>query len=306
MDKDVEEWLTDAQMMAIWHDRDVANGMMDWARAQTDEIRARAHPKIPHVEKARQYKVQVEDKFIKTMEDVVQQGMKMGFNAEGSAGEDIVRSKLARSASIFGGNGPTAGAKSAVPTEKRALSPGEEDDESGDDLPAEKKRRDRLKDFKEQEAERAKKAEDRERQKDEKSAARKLEAQQAKEDRQAQAKTPAGRAKVWLSGLQEHILTCETEMQRCKATDSPLPGALSEEYAGMWQGKITAFKRARGTIEQALNGNKQVKDFEGSISKAEGAVKSFKSDIQRYRMLYKSYAKSKNKNSATAGDDDDE
>ena len=95
-------------------------------------------------------------------------------------------------------------------------------------------------------------------------------------------------------------------MQRCKATDSPLPGALSKEYAGMWQGKITAFKRARGTIEQALNGNKQVKDFEGSISKAEGAAKSFNSDIQRYRMLYKSHAKAKNKNSATAGDDDDE
>lgn len=189
MYNDVEGWPTNAQMVAIWHGREVVNGMVGWARAQTDEIRARSHPKIPHVEEARQYNVQVEDKFTKTMEDVVQHGMKMGFNAEGSAGEDIVRSTLARSASIFGGNGPTAGAKSAVPPGKRALSPPGGADESDDDLPAEKKRRDRLKDFKKHEAERAKKAEDRERPKEEKSAARKLEAQQAKEDRQAQAKT---------------------------------------------------------------------------------------------------------------------
>ena len=296
--EDVEAWLTRAQMAEIWKDDAVITAMQEWAEAQQDEVRVRAHPKIPHVAAARQWKVQVSEQYQKRMESVVDQHMQLSFGAEGPAGEDVVRNMLARSNAAHGRGGalpatsPSPGLNATINApQKRPSSAVSIEDIDDDALPDEKKRRERLDRFKRQEEERAARAAHKAVDKEKAIAQRKQDAQAAKEARQAQAKTPEGRAKVWLNGLQDHINKCEAELKACKCSKCPPPGCLSKEYSAMWASRILSFKRARTTIEQVLNGHKENRDMKDVIAKAEDNVKSFKTDYQRYKTLFRSYDK---------------
>ena len=314
IEEDSEAWLTDGEMMQIWHDRDIVDALKEWAGQQTDQVRVRAHPEIPHVQKAQQFKVQIEERFKKMTEDVARQGMRTTFDADSPGGEDIVRNTLARSNAAFGNSGLPAQAAPALeagtaaqgitPQKRPAAAAEEAVEPTGGEHPEERKRRERPERFHQQETERAARAEKAKERKDQTAEARRIQIQRAKEDRQAHAKTPEGRAKVWLSGLQDHITKCEAEQKLRKAQDCPLPDGLAKEYAATWQSKIQSFKKARSTIEQVLKGTKEVKDFAGSIDKAETNVKSFKADMQRYKTLFRSYEKKKT-NSEAEDDEDD-
>ena len=120
---------------------------------------------------------------------------------------------------------------------------------------------------------------------------KRIEAQRQKEQRQEEAKTPEGRARSWLQGLQEHISKCDNEVTYCKADDCPLPAGLAKEYAAQWQSKCNSFKRARTMIEGVLKGTKDSKNFAKVVGTAENNVKDFKSDLQRYKVLCRSYEK---------------
>ena len=105
MEEEKEAWLTDAQMMQIFHDRVVVDEMKGWAMVQTDKVRVRAHPKIPHCEEARQYKCQISSEELTRTSDVVKKGIRMQFDLEGEAGKSVVRQRLTRDQSVFKSQG---------------------------------------------------------------------------------------------------------------------------------------------------------------------------------------------------------
>ena len=77
----------------------------------------------------------------------------------------------------------------------------------------------------------------------------------------------------------------------------------------MWTAKLTSFRKARSLIESVLKGSRQVPDFAKVVQKAEAGVKEFKTDHQRYKVLWRSYErklanKSGPNTTATEGDDD--
>ena len=52
-----EAWLTDGEMMQVWHDREVVDALKQWCQDQegSESPKIRAHPRIPHIQAARQY-----------------------------------------------------------------------------------------------------------------------------------------------------------------------------------------------------------------------------------------------------------
>ena len=59
--------------------------------------------------------------------------------------------------------------------------------------------------------------------------------------------------------------------------------------------KTAHFTRARAASEKLLNGNDPGARFEEKVATAEADVKAFKTDLQRYKGLERSYAKQKAK-----------
>ena len=129
-----------------------------------------------------------------------------------------------------------------------------------------------------------------------------------KEERQEFAKTDAGRAKLWLHGLQDHITKCDSAVVECQSSKCPMPKGIKREYCASWTSKLNTFKKARTTIEQALRGVKQKKDFGTIVDAAEKQVKDFKGDYARFKTLLNSYDKAKKQtsNGATTAAADDE
>ena len=225
-------------------------------------------------------------------------GISLKADADGAAGEAIVADHIARSTACFrsGQAGPDVVTRDAdaVPGEghgqKRSADNQTVHDEES---PEEKKIREKMERFHHQEEVRAQKAAEKKKERDEACERRKREAQESKERRQEEAKTPHGRAKVWLHQLQEHISKCNSALSECQAPGCALPKGLAREYQSTWSSKLSALKKARSTIEAILNGSKQVPDFQSVVSKAEASVRDFKADYQRFRMLLKSYERKK-------------
>ena len=75
----------------------------------------------------------------------------------------------------------------------------------------------------------------------------------------------------------------------CNSSECLLPANLAKEYGAIWSQKVSLLKGARTSIEKILNKEETVEDFESVISHAEGQVKSFKHDLQNYRVLERGY-----------------
>ena len=146
-------------------------------------------------------------------------------------------------------------------------------------------------------------AAEKKKEREEKVQQKKMDAQRQKEMRQESAKTPEGRARTWLQGLQDHISKCDTEIAFCRSSTCPLPPGFANEYAALWISKATSFKRTRSLIEAVLRGEKTVKDFEKTVKTSEEAVKSFKDDYQRFKTLCRSYVRKKE--AGVSADDED-
>ena len=212
-------------------------------------------------------------RYKRKLEEIVKQGMRLEFNPEGKEGDELVRRKLKDSNAAFNTGAAHVAAVgrpsalAATPADTSVTNPHAAGvaslvnaHENATD-PQEKIRLQRLLKFQEAEEARAKRAEERRLISEASIEKRRRDAQLAKEARQASAKTPEGRAKAWLQGLQEHISKCDAELQVCKAKDCPLPAGLAREFVAQWSSKGMSFKRARTSIEGVLNGSREAKDF---------------------------------------------
>ena len=59
-------------------------------------VLVRAHPKIPHVAKARQFLIDVEDHMVEQSTTVMRQGCRMDLDLEGEAGQAMALGHIAR------------------------------------------------------------------------------------------------------------------------------------------------------------------------------------------------------------------
>jgi hypothetical protein len=306
--KKTTAWLTHGQMMIIWGDDEVVEALkatcMDEDTLQDPFVRA--NPRAKTCFKARQFKVEIEDHEVDKVTKCMKQGLNMEFEPVGDAGDALVQTHIARSRGAFAGRTiePEAAYSGGLRTATEALSEALPEgctaqkrtaaDVGALDHPEtaeEAQKRQRLERFADQENKRqtdqSKKAQERLEKADE----RKKEREAEKEIRLAELKTPTGRAKQWLSGLQDHISKANHEEKRCQAESCPLPDGLAKEYSNQWAAKAASFKKCRTNIESVMNGKKAVKNFKELVEAAETSVKTFKQDLTRYKTLERSYEK---------------
>jgi hypothetical protein len=305
-------WLTDGQMMDVWKDRDVVDGLQDHCKsehsAQNPQIRA--HPKLKHLVKAKQFYVELEDHMVETVTNVMRAGVRMDFNLEGDAGKDIALEIVGKSKSSFtlppviaGSPQAPAQAQPAAdatrhiatvePVGGSALDPAQKEEAA---------RVERMARFRLQEDEKEKKKKEKALQREKLQELRSRERDTIKQQRKDEAQTPAGRARIWLKGLDAHIRVSMDEAVHCRSTDSKLPKGLKQEYANSWSTKAASFKRARCQIEKLLNSELDGTNasFAKIVDKVEQEVKDFKGDIQRYKTLERGYVKTHEKKQKTS------
>ena len=230
-----EAWMTDAQMLQVWRDQMVVDQLKLWASKQTDRPRVRLNPKIPDCAAATQYLVQVEESTTTQVEEVLRKGIRMRFDLEGEGGQAVARSHVARSANTFG-HGPMACASDAsggkladaLPLQgmKRNASEAGLEAVSG---PGDLRRRQLLEKLEKDEAGKQRKADEKRQKQKEQQEVKRMKIQEEKEARQAVSKTPEGRARTWVGGLQDHISKADVELVACKSPQCPLPAGLARE-----------------------------------------------------------------------------
>ena len=291
--KKVESWLTDWQMMQVFGCREIVDEMQKWCESQIRPAKARKHPTIPQVAKARQFACVIEDNMREKTEQVLQQGINMEIDLDALTGKDLVRGALARSEEAFGRHGDDR-----ISTLSRSA---KMENFDGDDRistvppsgPVALDEQKRLEQLRKDENEKREKLQKKEEEKQARIQKRKDDQEQARIDRIAFAATAEGRAKTWLSGLQDVISKLESEVLHCKSDKCHLPTNIAAEYASTFATKAASFKVTRKTIEDVLSGAQPVDDFESMITNAESQVKSLKSEIQRYKTLERGYGKQK-------------
>ena len=295
-------WMTDGQMMEVWHDRDICDGLQAVCVSEHTPANpmVRQHPKLPNLMKARQYNVQVEDTMVEQVTNVVKGGIRMSYQLEGDTGTSIALQHVAQSRQCFGTDAkhaePGLGAHRQI-APLTASNPGSFGEPAATPLAAPEKlmadedasKADRLRKFAEQEAAKARRQKEKAELKAQAAEDRRNQRESEKEARRAEAQTPVGRARIWLAGLDQHIRICQDEASRCKTDQCKLPSGLKHEYASSWQKKSTSFKKARTSIEKMLNGDSLPGTFDQTICKAEADVTDFKSDMARFRTLEKGY-----------------
>ena len=271
--------------------------------SMVEEKLARPHPRVPTCLRATQYLVDVDDSLVEACDQVLKRGAVVDIEPEGDAGAAVVRNIVAGATAAFGKEAQLPAPP--LPPQQATAQPGdggliggkrslEEDTET----PEAKAKRIRIEKYMAAEEKKAKDKEVKDAQREKKVEERREERQQMKDQRREEAKTPEGRARIWLSGLQEHVRRCDDEVAHCSSSMCALPKGLKEQYKNTWAQKSKDFKAARVKIEAVLSGKKQVKDFQLTMQAVEQDVQSFKADIQRYRTLERGYSKDMRKKSA--------
>ena len=332
--KKSEAWLTDGQMMFIFQDREVVDAMQEVCEAENtfEKPSVRAHPKLPRLRKAQQFKCQIEDHEVERVEHVLKRGIRLEHDLDGNDAGDanIVRQCLARARGALGAAPATAATANSSPSATLpASAPVAQTANNGSGGSAavatasalgaggappgetleEKKKRERLEKFQHDEERRKDRVAKAQVKKELAAETRRVERETEKQRRADALKTPEGRARVWLGGLQEFIQKADKEVTHCEDKENcALPEGLRTEYSSHWKNKSSGFKRARTSIENVLNGKKEAKDFSAVVDKAEQDVKDFKTDLQRYKTLENGYIKATKKAQATeaAADADDD
>ena len=293
--KKSQAWLTDDQMMDVFKNRSVVDALQQKCKDDHTEHKPlhRRHPNVPHCAEAHQFLTDIEDSLVETCEKVLKKGATITMQADGAAGEALVRETIAKSASAFGGPSMAQSASSTAGDSDTSMSA------------EENAKRQRLQRFEELEAEKEKKRFEKEQERETKILLRKEEREREKEKRREYASTPEGRAKVWLAGLQEHISKCDAEAAHCDdKAKCDLPEGLRVQYKSQWQMKSKNMKSARTKIENILNGDATVPDFKKTVDAAEKDIKAFKQDLARYRTLERGYSKAKVKDAQEAAASD--
>jgi hypothetical protein len=286
-----DAWMTDGQLMIVYNDREVVDELKSWCESQVKPIKARKHPQIPSVKKARQFCVTIEDQQREKIEQVLEQGIQMSADVDREHGEPMVRSFLEKSHDAFCG---TAGASPMALPAPPVLPPVAASAASATvarsaTSPEDTRKAEALAEFEKKEVARRDKALARETQKQADLIQRRQDQEAARVARVQFAATPEGRAREWLQGLQAIISNCMAQVAHCNSSECLLPANLAKEYGATWSQKVSSLKRARTSIEKILNKEKTVEDFESVISNAEDQVKSFKHDLQNYRVLERGY-----------------
>ena len=124
-----------------------------------------------------------------------------------------------------------------------------------------------------------------------------------KEKRRLAAETPEGRARKWLTTIQDSVSKALEEAKKCQDGSNCLPGGLRKEYASSWNTRATTFKTQRKKVEEAVTHGRDPQAFGTLMDKAEAAVDDFKTDLSRYKTLERGYAKTKVKKTAGEGGD---
>ena len=292
-----QAWMMHGEMMQLFHSEEVVLAMQQQCKNDTTDQcpLVRPHPRIPSCLAAQQYLMIIEDKLIETADKVLKRGASMSFTPEGDAGETVVRGIMAGSKAAFGAGVPS----SAAPSHHQlAFAEGAEDAEPmqkmlkvADETPEDRQKRLRLERFEKAEREKEERQQKRDEDKDARLEKQRLAKEAAKADRVAQAATPAGRARIWLAGLQEYVRKADDEIKHCSTSDCALPEGLRNEYKNQWAQRSKNFKSMRTKIEAILNGSKETSDFKVLVDKCEKELKTFKADLLRYKSLERSYVK---------------
>ncbi len=234
-------WLTDMQMFKVFKDRVVVDDPQQYCKENDggDEgDLVRRHPQIPHCARATHYATVVEDWMAESVERVVQQGVNLEAQLAGDSGAMLAQKWVARSQQIVGAAATDANAAAIEDGNVHGGSgPAKREAESPVDTPeakAAKKEAELLDKFRKQEQDKAARAETNAKIKEQKAAQRQKDKVVQKQRDLEYAKTPQGRAKAWISGLQDHISKAEGEAAKLQRGDTNLPANLANEYMGTW------------------------------------------------------------------------
>ena len=310
--KEVKAWLMESEMLKLFDSQEVVQALKESCRNNITENEVRLHPKVPHCAAATQYHVPIQDRNQTKVDDVLRQGVKLELTPTGGEMDDmLIREHLKRTQKAFGGHAQ-ASPPSSFPSEAvgpnvddsatEHVDPGEADTSSSSRSNGQLgvAKAEMLRKLEEKERLRVEKAAQKIQDREDAVKARREKQQAEKERREEFLKSPEGRARSWLQGLQEHITKGNSEILHCQSDNCFLPKNISKEYAATWASKVATFKKARSAIEKKLQQETLPADFKQILDRAESEVSSFKSDLARYRTLEKGYKKAAERRLAEA------
>ena len=90
-------------MMDVFKNRSVVDALQQKCKDDHTEHKPlhRRHPRVPHCTAAHQFLTDIEDSLVETCEKVLKKGATITMQADGAAGEALVRETIAKSASAF-------------------------------------------------------------------------------------------------------------------------------------------------------------------------------------------------------------
>ena len=105
----VRAWLTAGQVLKVDQDAEVTEALIQQCEAEhtATEPMVRAHPLVPQCLEAQQFHVPVLDSQTEMVSQVMKRGIETDVQAEGAAGQNLVRQVLAKSKSAFGSKDAT-------------------------------------------------------------------------------------------------------------------------------------------------------------------------------------------------------
>lgn len=270
-----ERWLMLSQMEKLYRDKTIAAAMADLC--QNEDGKHRNHPKLPRLEMAKQFLVEVEDDVWDRTFSQDKQMHRIKGNLD-----------LPSAAAIAGGRGPSmrvadassrGGASSA--DAQSAGSAGTQRVASSADAPAD--------------AQVGKAATDAPRRGGGAVIDPTLELRKDKLKAKAKAKPKkeVSPAKTWFKNIQEDLGKVKAAIRQCE-TDQEIPTGVCLEFKTFFESKVPAMTHARGELQEVCDGDKSFESLEENYFQTLGnTVKEVHAKLLAWKTLVASYASAK-------------
>ena len=267
------KWLTEAQLMDLYKDEECVKELVK-SKTQTGFVRA--HPEMPHVLKARQFKCLVEDVQISIVEDMLKKCTKLEGAVTGDAAKMLVAQQIQRTAKALGHQVSDA----MVPSEAAQPAPA-----PGQGPPKDPRLETALKLLTDKE----KRDKDR------------LERQQEKQKERDELKEkPMFKAKKWANIVKNHLTTCVEQIDKCKDKDQKvIPSNLATEYEANFKKDKRILNKLKTSLDSAIHG-KNDGLATAELAKADKTCSDYKVNLRTFKQLYNRYSAHKDKETELA------